>query len=400
MTELNRGFEQELKTFLELAGISDPEMMSEIVAALAESAGVETEADLLMLKEGDLVEIGLKPVKARRVLKVIADKFAKNEAADQEVADASEMEVMPQPQVSYLRDVPENDASWLEVLRTANALKVSENTYIATVHAALAAKLNVFEAPAKLVTEMEKFAIENDEILSDRFYQVSNSLIQSKYGEIFAAMPGVDGKFVTKARRKETMKRLEQYFWPVLAKSKDVLALWWQTWEKMNNTSVILRVFMQYKANGGTSNPRVPDTGMIHEAATELRLSINRALAGAGPVVVTAMSYDYSRIKMALADPNLPREVGLLNHDQLYAKLGLQIGPGAISNERNLVKYVLNMVMADEVPAEHEMDYFQELYFLAERVNWDTLLPQTKLAPMCVTNAIGEQVELVPDEVE
>ena len=89
------------------------------------------------------------------------------------------------------------DASWLEALRTGGVLKVDQSTVISVIRAALAHRAGLFEIPDSLVRLMEKFADENDDQVDPEFFKLRKQMTRRSYAEIFEAIDGLDGSYVT-----------------------------------------------------------------------------------------------------------------------------------------------------------------------------------------------------------
>lgn len=342
----------------------------DIVDAIIDQLGVETIEDLAMLEESDLVSAGMKVVQARKLLKEFA-----TDKASEAVKMASVTPVVDM-RSSLLPDIP-TEESWLADLKTGGILQIDRNSYISAVRAAIAERTGIYEVPKKLVEAMEAFALENQQPVSPEFYELSKQLTRRNYSEIFAAVEGIDGTFVTERRKSELFNRLNEYVWPVLQTSAAQFKVWYETWVNTSNNPAALAMAMRGIQGGAMMLPpgmgTAPDTSVLRDLGDDLREAINKALAGVGTSVAAALAYDYTKIRKVLDKSDLPSKVGVANRDQLFKKLGLNIDSTLVRTERNIVRYILGLIEADRQASDQEAFYFGELYTLGTQINWRAL---------------------------
>lgn len=357
--------ESELEQKLSELGVSP-----ELIDAIIDHLGVETVEDLSILEEADLLDAGMKIIQARKLLKQFKVESAPEPVAMPQVTSAVNM------CGSLLPEIP-SEESWLADLKTGGILRIDRNSYISAIRAALAERTGIFEVPKKLVDAMEVFALENQQPVTPEFYELSKQLTRRSYGEIFAAVDGIDGTFVTEKRKKELFRRLNEYVWPVLQDSSTQFKTWYETWVSASSNPASLAMVLQGLRGGTAALPpgmgAAPDTSVLRDLGDGLREAINKALAGVGTGVAAALAYDYTKIRKVLEKPDLPAKVGATNREQLFKKLGLSIDSALVRTENNIVRYILGLIEADSQPADLEAAYFGELYMLSTQINWRAL---------------------------
>lgn len=346
---------------------ADEATIDKIVSEL----GVEELDDLASLEVVDLTGAGMKLAKARKLvaeLKNISKPAAPAVAAAETRAIQSQFEAL-------LPSIP-TDESWLNALKTGGILKVDESSYIAAIHAALADRAGLYNVPDALSKAMEKYADETEEQVDPIFYALRKSLTRRTYGDIFAAIDGLDGTFITDARRKEFLGRIRDTLWPAIAESYRTLDGWYQTWRASFSDPSMLIAAIGGGFSGGVAGMSMitpPDTAQLHDAGDTLVDSINRVFRGTGVQVAAAMAYDANIIRNTLEDPRLPSMVGVKNREMMLKKIGASVSSNYIRLEQNLVKYVLAFVKHDTVTSDVEVNYFVALWQLGTQINWAEL---------------------------
>ena len=333
--------------------------------------GVEELDDLASLEVADLTGAGMKLAKAR---KLVAELKNTSKPAAPAVAAAETRAIQSQFE-ALLPSIP-TDESWLNALKTGGILKVDESSYIAAIHAALADRAGLYNVPDALSKAMEKYADETEEQVDPIFYSLRKSLTRRTYGDIFAAIDGLDGTFITDARRKEFLGRIRDTLWPAIAESYRTLDGWYQTWRASFSDPSMLIAAIGGGFSGGVAGMSMitpPDTAQLHDAGDTLVDSINRVFRGTGVQVAAAMAYDANIIRNTLEDPRLPSMVGVKNREMMLKKIGASVSSNYIRLEQNLVKYVLAFVKHDTVTSDVEVNYFVALWQLGTQINWAEL---------------------------
>ena len=341
------------------------------IGKIMDGLGVESIDDLASLEVADLTGAGMKLVKARKLLselKANAKPAAPAVAAAETRAIQSQFEAL-------LPSIP-TDESWLKALKTGGILKVDESSYIAAIRAALADRAGLYSVPDALSKAMEEYADETEEQVDPTFYALRKSLTRRTYGDIFAAIDGLDGTFITERRRKEFLGRIRDNLWPAIAESYRTLDGWYQTWRASFSDPSMLIAAIGGGFSGGAAGMSMitpPDTAQLHDAGDTLVDSINRVFRGTGVQVAAAMAYDANVIRNTLEDSRLPSMVGVKNREMMLKKIGASVSSNYIRLEQNLVKYVLAFAKHDTVTSDVEVNYFVALWQLGAQINWNEL---------------------------
>ena len=374
----------EMKVVEETTATAAPTTNAEVRAKLAEygadeaaitkvidDLGVETLDDLASLEVADLTGAGVKLAKAR---KLVAELKAPAKPASTATTAAETRAIQTQFE-ALLPAIPSDD-SWLNALKTGGILKVDESSYIAAIRAALADRAGLYNVPEALAKAMEKYADETEEQVDPTFYALRKSLTRRAYGDIFAAIDGLDGTFITEGRRKEFLGRIRETLWPAIAESYQTLDGWYQTWRASFSDPSMLLAAISGGLSGGAAGIGMmtpPDTAALHDAGDALVDSINRVFRGTGVQVAAAMAYDASVIRNTLEDTRLPSMVGVKNREMMLKKIGASVSSNYIRLEQNLVKYVLAFAKHDTVTSDVEVNYFVALWQLGTQINWSEL---------------------------
>lgn len=330
--------------------------------------GVESIADLATLTETDLVGAGLPVVKARKLLNNIAPAPAAAASADPSAVFAS---ILPQ--------VPDY-ANLLDMLRTGGVLKVDRSTVTGVVQAWVANRAGLFDITQKFADEMLAFAKRNDEPVDPNvYYKLKNQLTRTRYGDLFAAIEGFDGRSVTAANKKDLLASVERTLWPAVREFHDKLAGWHDSWFASANNPLAFQNALTAALAGGRSGvmpsmSQAPDTGGLHDEAEKVNDSANRVFAGEGVQVAAAVAYEASKIRETLMDPSLPARIGAANHEQMLKQLGVSVSAADPRFERDLVQYILSILQVKNLGSgQDELLYFDALWQLGNQIPWEQL---------------------------
>lgn len=346
-----------------------------VIGKIKTDLGVSTVDDLSGVTEDDLVGMGMKKIPARRV--VTALKPAAPSAAAAETA-AGAVGAAALSFDGILPSVP-TDASWLEALRAGGVLKVDQSTVMSAVRAALAHRVGLFDIPDKLVVLMERFAEENDEQVDPEFFKLRKQLTRRSYADIFAAIDGFEGSFVTEARKKQLFSRLDQHLWPALTEFYGQLKSWQEAWmQGAANPAIMMSAMMGMMGGGAGALPpgmmQPPDTGILRDHADAVNDAANKVFAGMGVQITAAVGYDATKIKESLENSRLPAMTGAANRDQMLRQLGVAVSATYPRLETNLTRFALAVLRVKDVPAgREELQYFGALFMLGSQIPWDQL---------------------------
>lgn len=346
--------EDALKTKLTGLGLTE-EQISKL-----ETEGAKDEAGLASLTANEIKDItGCGLVTAKQ----FAAAFAPVPAAPAAVSADALNAVLP---------VVPDDESWAKALRAGGVLKVEQSTVISAVRAALANRVGLYDVPAKLVSAMETYTDETEEQVTPEFFALRKQLTRTEYGDLFAAIDGMDGSFATKTRKSELLTRIDGALWPAVLSFNGQLQSWQQAWIQGAANPMAMMAMM---AGGmGAMPPGMmspPDTGVLRDAAEAVNDQINRIFRGTGVQIAAALAYEANKIKDTLQKPELPALIGTPNREQMLKKLGVTVPATYPRLEQNLTQFVLGIMQASEHPAgEAELRYFGALFMLGSQIDW------------------------------
>lgn len=352
-------------------GVSD-----DVIEKIKSELGAQTIEDLGGLTEDDLVGCGMKKLPARNLLKSLVSTGTHSvETANQPTAGA----VSAVSFDAVLPPVP-SDASWLEALRTGGVLKIDQSTVISAIRAALAHRAGLFTIPNGLVTKMEAFADENEEQVNPEYFKLRRQMTRRNYAEIFEAIDGLDGSYVTETRKKQLFQRIDQNLWPAIVGFYDQLKSWQEAWMQGAANPAMMMNAILLASGGGTGvlppgMMQPPDTGVLRDHADAVADAINKVFAGTGVQIAAALAYDAAKIKETLSDPHLPALIGAANRDQMLRQLGVAVSATYPRLETNLTRFVLSIIQVKDQPAgNEELQYFGMLFMLGSQIPWDQLI--------------------------
>lgn len=345
-------------------------LSAEQVTKLA-GEGVKEEADLQLLNRDELKSLtgcGL----------VVAAKVAAAFTAPVVVTPA-ESAVPPMGAATFdiLPPVP-SDEAWMNALKVGGVLKFNSSTVIGTVSAALAAKVGLYELPSKIGSAMERQAESLEEPVGEDYYQMQNLLTRRSYADIFAAMPGVDGRFATQTRKDALLRRLNERLWGSLSSYQQQLKQWVEAWQQgMSNPAAMMSVFTAMAGGVGAVPPGMmqpPPIDVLRDAADGVVNDINYVFAGTGIPVAMALAYDAQQIRKVLENPSLPAQVGAANREQMLRMLGAAVSSDYPRLEKNLKQFALGIIEFQNVTSgQAELQYVVALYQLGSMIPWDKL---------------------------
>lgn len=350
--------------YLKKLGVPD-----DVIEKLEIELGVASVEDLAYVTESHLTSVGVKAVPAHKLAKAL--KPAPAPAAVASTLNAVSFDAVLPP-------VP-TDESWLMALRTGGVLKVDQSTVIASIRAALAHRAGLFAVPDRLVSLMERFADEAEEQVDPEFYKLRKLLTRRSYGDIFEAIDGLDGNFVTETRKKQLFERIDKKLWPSIFQFNETLVGWQQAWmQGAANPAMMMNAVLAAAGGGmGMMPPGMiapPDTGILRDSADAVADSVNRVFAGTGVQVASALAYEATRIRETLMNPRLPTLTGAPNRDHMLRQLGAAVSTTYPRMETNLVRYVLSVMGAKDVAAgNEELQYFGTLFMLGSQIPWSEL---------------------------
>lgn len=329
--------------------------------------GAETADDLINLAESDLVGIGIPTLKARKI--VAALRPAPTPTADA-TASAASMNFD-----TVLPTVPDDD-SWLNSLRSGGVLKIEQSTVISAIRAALADRFGLYDIPKKIVDVMESYIEVTEEQVTEEFWQIRKQLTRKSYGDLFQAIDGLDGTFVTEKRKTELLGRIKENLWPAIVSFNEALSGWQTAWMQGSANPALMLNAIMAASGGGIGMPpglvQPPDCGALRDAAEAVNDSLNRTFRGTGVQITAALAFEANQVKRMIENPRLPILCGVPSRDLLLKKLGVSVPATYPRMEKNLTRFLLGIMQADKVAAgNEELQYFGTLFMLGTQIPWD-----------------------------
>ena len=335
--------------------------------------GVETLEDLSSLIESDLTALSIPPVKARKII-------ASFKVVPVPVAAAP---VAPVTTVNFDNVLPSmpDEASWLSSLRAEGVLRIAPSTVTAAIRAALADKFGLYDVTKKVLAAMERYVDETEEQVGAEYWAIRKQLTRKSYGDLFEAIDGLDGNFVTETRKQDLLAKINDSVWPAIIGFNEALASWQESWVKGSNNPGMMMNMMAMMAGGaatgGVLPPGVmspPDCGVLRDAAESLNTSLNRAFRGTGVQIAAALAYEANQIKAVIENNRIPLMCGVPNREMLLKKLGIAVPPTYPRMEQNLTRFVTSVLGVESVAAgNEELRYFSSLYMLGTQIPWAEL---------------------------
>lgn len=347
-----------LRGFLEGFGAS-----SEVFVGL-DMKGVESMEDLAYVSEEDLVSCGMKTIQARKLLAYLADKAKKAEPTP-----AAAPTVIA-PDLAILPELP-SDESWLTALKAGGVLKVNQDSYIAVVRAVYAERCGLYDAPKRLEEAMRSYAENADEPVGPEFFKLRKLLTRRSYADLFSAVEGLDGSFVTDSERKKFLKKVNDKLLPAIYTVSNEVNTWNETYCSSANNPMALASLL---TGGGMGMvPQAPPFTGVQSATETLNDAINSVFGGLGSVTASALAYDAMEIKKALENPQLPAMTGYANRDQMLKALNLNISSSFVHQEKMLTRFVLAATKFSEISPGEEPRYLTALWQLSRAIDWSVL---------------------------
>lgn len=341
----------------------------EVIAKIRD-LGATSVDDLSALTAEDFVGAGMKLVQARKLVASLVTPTAPAvDSAAAAMSSASLDTILPK--------VPD-DGSWLESLKTGGVAKVDRSTVLAAVRAGLASRTGLFDVPALLVQAMEAFADTNDEPVDPVFFGLRKQLARRTYAEVFQAIPGLEGSFVTEARKQQLFQRINDHLWPAIISFNEQLKAWQDAWMQGAANPGMFMAALAASSGGGMGMPpgmmSPPPTDALRDQADAIADAVNRVFSGTGVQIASALAYDAAQIKDTLEDPRLPALIGAANRDQMLKQLGVGVNATYPRLELNLTRFVLACMQAKDQPGgNEELQYFGALFMLGSQIPWNEL---------------------------
>ncbi len=290
-------------------------------------------------------------------IKEIRAKAAKPESTPAAVVTPTVLPATPSIGVAFvIPDVPEGSA-FLDVLSTSKSLTVDVVSIRAALEALFADSRALGEIPERLAKAMETHADTVEEPVGDAFLDVLKFVRERRYADI-----AVDGKLVTKERKKVVLDRLRELPHAVYQFHQTLVA--WNEQLKSNRSSNPFGVLQ------GGAAAMYPPTDEVIAAADGVVGCLRKAFGGLGVMVAKAMAYEGLKIKETLERSELPALVGAPNREIMLKQLGIDITNADVRAEKNVARYVIFVatVIPKDMPGGQEGQVLESLYNLGQQI--------------------------------
>jgi len=341
--------------------------------------GAETVADLSSLTESDLTGMEIPVLKARRIVKDLNGASERADAVTATAATAATNATAALDFGSLLPNVPD-DSSWLDSLRTGGVLnpQIGHSIVVTAVKAALADSVGLYDVPETIVAAMEAHIEVTEELASKEFFALRKQLKRRSYGDLFEAIDGLDGSFITNARRNELLSRIRETLWPAIKTFNDALTGWQETWMAgAGNPAGMMAMILGGAGGGGMMPPGMmqpPDCGILRDAAESVNDKLNKLFRGTGVQVASALAFEANTIQKVLQNPRIPTLCGVTTRDLLLKKLKLDVPATYKRLELNLTRFLMAIMSTNDIPGgEEELRYFGTLFALGRQIPWGDL---------------------------
>lgn len=334
--------------------------------------GVESVDDLSSLVESDLTTLGIPPVKARKIIASI-------KSSDPLVAPTVATPVATVNFDNVLPSMP-SEESWLSSLRAEGVLRVSSSTVIAAIRAALADKFGLYDVTKKILAAMERYVDETEEQVGAEYWVIRKSLTRKSYGDLFDAIDGLDGTFVTETRKQDLLSKINESVWPAIMDFNEALASWQESWVQGSNNPGMMMNMMAMMAGGGGGGMlppgamSPPDCGVLRDAAESVNTNLNKAFRGTGVQIAAALAFEANQVKSVIENTRIPMMCGVASRELLLKKLGVSVPATYPRMEQNLTRFVTSILEVPNVPGgNEELRYFGSLFMLGSQIPWAEL---------------------------
>lgn len=277
---------------------------------------------------------------------------------------------------NILPSVPE-DQSFLELLKVGGVLKVGTTEVLSAIRAAIANRLGLYDLPNILKEKMEKFAEEQDEPVGEEFFKLRRLIVSRNYADVLSVM-GVEGSFMSEARKKSFLQKLDQNMWGALDGFHKQLVGWYEAWTAgaANPAAMMTILLMGQTGKSGVVMPpnmmTPPETAGLHDEAEAVINSINKVFSGVGIPVARALAYDATCIKGVLENVALPAAVGATSREAMLKMLKLGVGADYTRLERNITRFTLAIMEFPKITTPNEeYAYLGAMIQLGATIPWD-----------------------------
>lgn len=376
---------------------------SDVASAVTEQLGASSVAELEDLEVDDLTEIGVKKLNAKALIKRLKSNMAAPTGdGGHSLANTNQQgEAASGVSAKLLPTVKIGDA-WLKAIERSNILVLGIDHYIAAIEAAIADRFDLFSVPGKVSEAMLDYSYQTDTPVGPSYYEIRRIITRRAYADLFATLD-VRASDINDSRRRELIKRINDYVFPLVPQAIQELSEWYDCWAKMAGPQLVLAV--QQMSNQDVSQRNLssfPETGTLLSMSDSFVRAMNKALAGTGGMAALAMAAEANNIRNCLDNEQLPSLVGALNKDQMLVKLGIDLDPSIIRGEKAIVQFIIAFAKANEYATQENAGYyFIELCQLGNEIKcWDSLAQKESALMKSKGKKKSEQIEVVEEDDE
>lgn len=359
-----------------------------VSAALATIAGDPSDDALKVLENAkftpfDDIKAALSSADINPPVGVLRSAIANLRASEKPAANAAVPAVGP----SFGTVLPAvlDDTSLLSALKAGGELKVDKTTVLSGLRATLADRVGLYDLTGTIADAMEAHADVTEDEIDPLFFRLRKQLTRRAYGDLFAAIDGLDGSFVSNKRKKVFLDRCNEQLWPALRTFAETLRGWQDAWlTTMGNPAGMMGVLAGALGGGGAGGMippgmmEPPPTDAIRDAAETFADITNRTFAGARVPAARALAYDALQIREVLNNSALPRMIGVDTKELMLKKLGVGVTAADVRLERNVIQYALAVMELPTIPSgQQELYYLSALVQLGTQIPWDSVLRVT-----------------------
>lgn len=278
---------------------------------------------------------------------------------------------------AVLPSVPE-DESFVAALKVSGDLKVGKTEVLSAVKAGIANKLGLFGLPKIIKEKMEAYAEEQAEPVGPEYFKLQKLVVTRNYADVLSAM-GIEGSFMSDARQKAFLTKLDENLWNSLRSFNGMLSGWLEAYNAGAGSSANMAMLLMGQLGGAKNNLMAgmitpPETNGLHDEAEAVNESINKVFAGLGIPIAKALAYDATRIKEVLENPALPAAIGATNRDQMLKQLDIAVGADYVRLERNITRFTLAIIEFPKITVpDEEYRYIAAMIQLGATIPWDKL---------------------------
>jgi hypothetical protein len=352
MSEVTAGTVDEI-----LAGFQVPENQ---IVAIKEKLGVIEVGDLRHLTKDLLREVDFLPVPAVKLVEKIQGlKLGKQSRSVLE-------QILPA--------VPDYE-SCLDKLKSGGVLNVTQEGVLSTLRVYLLDRWGIFDVPDRLIAAMEKYSQDLKQPVGELYFEVQKQLTQRAAGNIFNAIPGVKGQYVTEKKKTDLLNRVSEIFYPKLHGFHTSLKAWRSDWSSNIDPAAIFLFSSKTNSDVVFSMVPPPDTYLLRTEAEQVIDAANETLSGTGLQTAAALAWDAQRITNVLKNTGLPALVGAADYDQMILTLGMGVPSSHKLLETALSQFVLSVMKLKEQPpgTEDEVQYIIAMLQKSSGIVWENL---------------------------